>query len=390
MGVRNRLAESTESIVVFSNQNLDIKSDRVVQVIPSGTSRNARIVTIAARETPAAQVMVRIRGGPDFGAAKLRVTSGDQRVDRDVQIPASGERDEFVDLDKLGASIRADLLVDDDQPADNSAWLAREASWPRVESRIPLPAYLQRMIDVYAKQRPPGEASKRVAILGAVTDLPGDGPGIVLPRLSESGGNEPAAQPVIADHPVTKGVAWGEVGRPAIAADTPPADWTPLVTVGGKVWVAAREQPARAIWVGFDTSQWARSPAFVVFWANVFNWAGAGAERFAAYPVGALDDADWTPVELAGSPSETPRPEPKLWPGLYRRTDGTLRAINAPDVVIPRPPAATDWQERLAALAKRAGGQVDLAPALAASALVSLALAAWAWKRRPGPRPDAA
>jgi hypothetical protein len=202
-------------------------------------------------------------------------------------------------------------------------------------------------------------------------------------------GNEPTAQPVIADHPVTKGVTWADVGRPALASETLPAGWTPLVSVSGKAWVAAREQPSRAVWVGFDTSEWAQSPAFVVFWGNVLNWVGAGGERFAAYPVGSLDDADWKPVELAGLLPGTAPPEPKLWPGLYQRSDGTLRAINAPDVPIPPPPAKADWQERLAAVAKQAR-QVDLAAALAAAALICLVLAAWTWKRKDSARPAVA
>jgi hypothetical protein len=381
--VRNARRDAPANVIlVLTDQPSSVQDDRVIRVSPTTVVRNARIVAIAARETPAAQVMVRVRGGPGFGAAKLRVTSGAQRAERDVQLPEIGERDEFIDFEKLGPSVRADLLVDDEQLADNTAWLAREASWPRIESRVPLPAHLQRMVDVYAKQRPAGEASKRIAIVSSVGDLPADAPGVVLPRLSEAAGNDPAAQPVIADHAVTKGVTFADAGRPALASDAPPPGWTPLVSVNGKVWVAAREGPARAVWVGFDTSDWARSPAFVVFWANVLNWVGAAGDRFASYPVGSLDDADWKPVELAALPPGTELPEPKLWPGLYQRSDGTVRALNAPDVPIPPPPPATaDWRQRLAAVDKQAR-QVDLAPTLAAAALVCLALAAWTWKRK--------
>jgi hypothetical protein len=373
-------------ILVLTDQPLSVRDDRVIEVAPTKAVRNARIVTMAARESPAAQVMVRLGGGEGLRAAKLRVTSGGQRVERDVQLPESGERDEFIDVDKLGASVRADLLIDDDQPADNTAWLAREANWPRIESRIPLPAYLQRMVDVYAKQRPPSEGSTPVAIVAAAADLPADGPGVVIPQLSLAAGTEAAAQPVIADHPVTKDVIWADVGRPTLSAEGPPVGWTPLVSVGGKVWVAARQRSARAIWGGLDTSEWSRSPAFVVFWGNVFNWIGAGGERFESYPVGSLDDSDWKRVELAGLPPGSARPEPKLWPGLYQRSDGTFRALNAPDVPFPPPPAKADWQDRLAAVEKQAR-QVDLAPVLAAAALVCLALAASTWKRKESSRP---
>jgi hypothetical protein len=369
-------------VMVLTDHALSLHDDRTIVAPPMTPVRNARIVTIAARETPAAQVMVRIRGGAGFGAAKLRVASGDQLVERDVQIPESGERDEFVGLAKLGASVRADLLVDDDLPADDTAWLAREASWPRIEARQPLPAHLQRMVDVYRKERPPGAASRRVAIVPSAGELPNEGPAVVVPRLTEAVTTGPATQPVIGDHPLTRGVTWTDVGRPAVSTDAPPAGWTPVVSDGGRVWVAAREQPVRAVWVGFDSSEWARSPAFVVFWANVFNWAGAGGDQFSAYPVGSLDDAAWKPVELAGLAAGWARPEPKLWPGLYQRSDGLIRAINAPDLPIPPPPAAGgDWQERLA-VSSRDARQVELTPMLAAAAVACLALAAWTWKRR--------
>jgi hypothetical protein len=146
------------------------------------------------------------------------------------------------------------------------------------------------------------------------------------------------------------------------------------------VWVAVREEPIRAVWVGFDPGgEWARSSDYVVFWADVLSWAGAGGERFAAHPVGSLD-GEWTAVELA--PCVAP-PEPKLWPGLYRRADGTLRALRAPDVT----DAATggdDWRERLARTDDGKGGRVDLSGVIALIALICLLGAAATWKRHSG------
>jgi hypothetical protein len=105
------------------------------------------------------------------------------------------------------------------------------------------------------------------------------------------------------------------------------------------------------------------------------NWAGAGGERFASHPVGSLE-GQWTAVELAKSVAP---PEPMLWPGLYRRADGALRALHAPDVPIPavRP---TDWRERLSRLRETARGQFQLAPVFAAGSLACVALAALLWK----------
>jgi hypothetical protein len=186
----------------------------------------------------------------------------------------------------------------------------------------------------------------------------------------------------VADHPVTRNLTWADVGSPAVATIDPPAGWTQVVTAGGKVWVAVREQPIKAVWVAFETADWARSSEYVVFWANVFNWLGAGGERFAAHPVGTLE-GDWTPVEL--SPSVAP-PEPKLWPGLYRRADGTLRALMPPELSEAAASPQTDWHERLRrALADAPEGGLELAPALALAALVCLGGAALLWKRSNGP-----
>jgi hypothetical protein len=366
-----------------TDQPLALHDDLVIVASPESSVRNARIVTIAARQTPVPQVMVRLRGGSGFGSAKLRVTSGGESTERDVQIPTAGERDEFIDIAKLDATVRADLLNDDDLPADDSAWLVRESSWPRLETRVPPAAHVQRMVDVYAKQRPPTDASKRLVIVSTIAELPGGDPGVVAPRTSGDSTDARLPSPLeVSSHPVTRGVNWADVGTPALATEELPAGWTPIVRGGGKVWVAAREQPIRAVWIGFDTSFWSRSSDFVIFWANVFNWAGSGAERFAAYPVGSLEEGQWTPVELARSVAE---PQAGLWPGLYRRNDGMLRAVNAPDVPIP-PARDTGWRDRLATLAAnhgRAGpAGFELAPGLLLAALAGLGVAAMLWKRR--------
>jgi hypothetical protein len=83
--------------------------------------------------------------------------------------------------------------------------------------------------------------------------------------------------------------------------------------------------------------------------------------------VGTLE-GDWRAVELAGSAAAAGAgpPEPGLWPGLYRLSDGTLRALHAPDVPFPDV-AETGWRERLAALADDAQARVDLAPVLSCS-----------------------
>jgi hypothetical protein len=331
---------------------------------------------LSARETPVPQLMVRVRGSAASTPVKLRAGSGDERVERQLLI-SDREHDEFLDFKQLGQVIRVDLLSnDDDQPADNSAWLVREASWPRVEARMSLPAYLQRMVEVYARQRPAMESSERVVIVSSIADLPPSEPGVVVaPATAPNDSSSPAATE-LADHPIASPMTRPPAAQ-FLAADQPPADWKPVLKVGGKAWVAVREQPMRAVWIGFEMSEWARSTDFVVFWANVLNWAGTGEERFASYPVGSLE-GNWTAVELAGSIAP---PESLFWPGLYRRGDGTLRALHAPDVPFPLP-AQHNWRAQLARLGSDSSGRRSLAPAMSVLALSCLALSAWGWKRQ--------
>jgi hypothetical protein len=388
VATRAALSRGEGPVIVLSDQPTGLRDARVIEVPPDGAVRNARVVSVAARETPGVQVMVRVRGGPGLGPATVRVTSGGASAEREVDLAAGREVDAFLDLPRLGDVVKAELLVGDDQPADDAAWLVRESSWPRLEPRFPLAAHVGRVVDVYARRRPAGESSRRVVLVRDARDLPAGEPGVVLPPADvapPAGDGAGAAGPEVRDHPVTRGVAWADVDPPAVVRGGPPAGWTPVVSAGGKVWVAVREQPIRGVWIGFDTTDWARSAEFVIFWANVFTWAGAGGERFASYPVGSLDGA-WQAVELAGAAAP---PEPGLWPGLYGRADGTLRALHAPDVPFP-PLRETGWRAKLARVARDARGRLALAPVLALLALACLLAAAAAWKPRPraGPMPS--
>jgi hypothetical protein len=235
------------------------------------------------------------------------------------------------------------------------------------------------MVEVYARQRPPGEGSRTLAIVASADELPAEQPGVVIPP--ETADAKSTGNLEIADHPITRGVTWSDVGAPGVARDGPPPGWTPIVSLRGEAWVAVRAEPTRAVWVGFNTSAWAKSSEFVVFWANVFNWAGAGGERFTSYPVGTPLEGEWAAVELAKS--ITP-PEAKIWPGLYRRSDGPLRALHAPDVPIPAP-TPTNWRERLSRLSDDPSGHYDIGPLLACLAILCLLGAALTWKRRPEP-----
>ena len=383
--IRDRLGNTGGRVVVVSDLTADASAvagndaERLVRVSTGKPGPNARIVLLAVRELPKPQAMVRVRATAGLGPTKLRVTTGTVTAERNVALKAGEDVDVFVDLPALDAAVKAELLVGDAQPADNVAWVVREASWPRVEPRMPLPAHLERMLDVYARQRPPGDASRRVILAPSVDEVPAGEPAVVLPRTDDraaGAATRAKSEPEVAEHPVTRNLSWAEVGDPPLAPSGPPVGWTPVVRRGGKVWVAVREKPIRAVWVGFDAGDWARTSDYVVFWANVLNWAGAGGERFSAHPAGSLE-GDWTPVELA--PSVAP-PEAKLWPGLYRRSDGVLRALRAPDLSEVAP-APTDWRERLGREGDGSGARVEMAPWMLLSSLLCLLGAAMLWKR---------
>ncbi len=376
--VRARLLHTAGPVLVFSNQPLEIDDDRIVHVVLPHAKRNAGIALRSARETPFPQIMVRVHAA-GVATARLRVSSGNATAERDVSLVDTTPQDVFVDLQELGQTVKAELVVSDDQPGDNTAWLVREASWPRVEARMPLPAPLQRMLDVYARQRPAGEASRNAVIVNAVDDLAAGEAGVVVETDTPQASGPSPARIEIAEHQVTHGVSWSDVGSPGIATAEPPAGWTRLVSVGGKTWVAVREQPTRAVWVGFDMSGWARSSDFVVFWANVFNWIGSGGEQFASHPVGLLD-GNWTPIELAPSALS---PEAGLWPGLYRRADGILRTLHAPATPQSQVPN-TPWQDRLERWRRETTRRLPLAPIFLIISLICIGITTLLWKKKEG------
>src|SRR5207249_6533909 len=95
-----------------------------------------------------------------------------------------------------------------------------------------------------------------------------------------------------------------------------------------KAAIAVREAPARQIWMGLSTQKLATSPEFVILWTNIFDWVGGGGEEFVAQTTGQLG-SEWSPIE-----SQPPGLKPGWSPGIYRRRDGALLAVNAPDVTI--------------------------------------------------------
>ncbi|HSU66812.1 MAG TPA: hypothetical protein VLJ39_08075, partial [Tepidisphaeraceae bacterium] len=260
------------------------------------------------------------------------------------------------------------LDVSDDLPADDRAWLVREGSSPKVEPHASLSAELARVAEVYQRSRPAGEGSARLMLVRETAQLPARERGVIA-----AAGNETIApKPVrVEPHRVTAHVNWDALPGPLRIAGDPPAGWSPLVSVAGRVLVAARPEEPRQVWVGFDAPEWARTTDFVIFWTNVFDWAGGGGASFVAHPLSEWSP-EWTPVEPIPAPAG-------MWPGLYRRSDGALRAFAAPGVKMSSP-VRTDWASRLSAVPVTVG-RLDLSGVLLALAVGCVALSAGVWRR---------
>lgn len=375
------LSVSSGPVLVLTDQDLAISDERIVRIAPDMPVRNAGIVHIAARARPAPQVMLRLRNcssGPLRGALAVEA---DGRVIRRiaVNLPAEAVKDEFVNLPESARTVTGRLELDDDLPADNEASLVYDRSWPMIEARVPLPPAMQRMVESYRALRRASEGSRRVSVVDDVEAVPLNEAAVVVHRPGAGG---PAtligAEVECADHPVTRGVIrWpGQPGDRRAAL--PAGEWTPVVRRGDSVLVAVRRGPARGVWTCLDAESWATTPDFVVFWTGVFNWVGEGGEEFRGHQAAPLG-SEWTAAE---SPSRPAGVENGLWPGIYRRADGALRAVNAPPARFGAPGGAT-WEAELRRLALRQSGQggaVHLAALMLLMALGCLVAASMLWR----------
>jgi hypothetical protein len=374
--VRDRLATGSGAVMVISDRRLPLDDPRLIQFSPEGAIDNVGISLLAARETPLPQMMVRLRNDSSRKSVGVKITSGSIGVTKTVDLPPAGQEwDYFFDLPKLGDVIDASLDVKDDQPADDRAWLVREGSYPKIETRFPVSAEVRRMIDVYSRSRQATENSPTIAVVGAEADLPADAPAVWIPPATGSTAHGTVSA---AAHPVTANVNWSAFPADVQTAGDPPRGWTPLLTIGDHVIVAARTEPTRKVWVGFSPSNWSATPDFVVFWANVFNWLGQGQEHFAAHPLAKFEPG-WKPVETS-APND---PVPGEWPGLYRADEGGLRAYHL-TAESKGPPAQTtpDWRDKLRLADGMGTAGYDLSPAIVLLGLAILAAAALTWKRR--------
>ena len=374
--VAERLATTSTPIIVVSDAPIPLESERVIQVAPSALVHDTGVEFLAARNHPKPQVMVRVRNESTQKQCAIVVSSASATIERQLDLPEPhDERDYFIDLPRFDAVISAELKLRDDVSADKQAWLVREGSSARLEARVPLPPTLRRMIDIYQRARPPSDGSTRLAIVENVSQLPAAAPAVIVPSLANS--SIPAPDQ-IARHAITDHVRWNELSGAVQMAGDPPPGWTTVVAAGGKVLVAVSPHLPNQVWAGFDSPQWAATADYVIFWTNIFDWAGGGDTSFAAHGL-----EQWTPEWKPTVPADAP---PGFWPGLYRRSDGGIRAFNAP-AMPPATPVHSNWRAKLAKLSQVPAGMELSAPLLIA-AIACLVLSAAAWQARmPAPQP---
>ena len=362
---RRLLASSEGAVVVFTDHPIEFVDPRLIVVPPPAAKSNMGITLLAAREKPAAQVMVRIdaEGPTKVGVV---INSDGARVERSVDAPGPL----FIDMPRLGKTIDVTLSPGDALEADNEAWLVREAGWPRIEPIATLSAEFSRMVQTYGKLRPPRADARVVSVVDAAGASAAEA--VVL---------APASNPVsgavdVVDHLVAAGVAWRDVLADARIGGAVPEGFAPVIYVGANVAVAVRESP-RQVLVAIDSESLPRRADYVVFWTNVFDWLGQGGDAFVAHPIGLLGD-EWRRVT-----DGPPQTEPGLWPGIYERTDGTLRAVSAgPHAKPTTAPTTNDWQQRLARLPATSAGGHALSPYLLLAALACAFAAAALWPAR--------
>lgn len=341
-------------------------SDSVIAVAPDEAIEDIAITAIAAREGPHPQLMIRLRNQSKRSSVTLRTSFDNQNIEQRLDLPpAPGEKNYFINFSGTGSELQAELLPHDDLPTNDFAWLAREQISLRVQPRFAIPAELRRLIDAYDRSRAVKPISEPLAMVQDVADLPKDSPGVVL---AGGQGELKHVDVEAADHPVTHHVNWQKLPFPLHLAPQPPRDWNVIVHAGLDALVAVSPSAPNRVWIGFDSPRWSTTTDYVIFWTNVFDWAGGGGADLSYHRTDEWT-SQWKP---------TSRANVEFAPGLYRRDDGAMRAFNAPDVPIPTL-HKTDWREKIAALVSESA-RFDAAPWLLILAILFLVASALFWR----------
>jgi hypothetical protein len=344
---------------------------------PSRPVKNISITRFSAVESPKPQVMLTVQNDSDISRTTLSVQSGAANLKQEIDLPPAGQqKNYFVDLPSLAQFAIAAIDVNDDLPADNTAFIARQRSWPKVEIRSAVSPQVQRVVAAYERSRPPQPQSPRIAVTSSGDVALADAPAAIVaigPAENVRGTLN------VSPHPIIAGVNWQSL-KLQITGAPPGGGWTPVLSAGAKPLIATRTSPQKQVWVGIDAPEFARTPEYVVLWTNIFDWLGSGAAAFDSSPPVVLGD-EWQLLDAHGDPVSRASSTQTAAPGVYRRSDGALRAIAlAPQVRDDSP--TQDWPAKLAALQPRQGGGYELSRGLLFAAIACLLLVALAWPGR--------
>ncbi len=362
--VHQKLKESIGMVIAISDQPIDISDPRLIQC-PSSTPVDAILITrLAARDKPAAQIMVELLNESARSKATVQITTDDQSSSRAVDLPPRGQRaNYFFDPKSLADRLEASI-IDGGAPANNHAWLVREGSYPKIQIETTLDPAIQRMIDVYSRNRPPTNGAETVRVCGSLQDLPDDGTGIIVYPSRETVRFQSLS---FASHPILEHVDLKSISADGLTISlAAPQGWTPLISMGDRILAAYRTVPHRAVWIGFDSPAWERTPDFVIFWANLLDWVGSGGQGYVSHPLTEVNPA-W---QMITAPGLSPSPPSGEWPGLYKNPiDGQTMAVNAP-VIETKPFIDNTWPNRLSAALEDGSHGFDLTRVLLAIALL--------------------
>jgi len=376
IAVRQTLVLSPDLVLVLTDQSLGIADSRLTQILPDDPLLNVGIDGLSVRQDPHPQAMVRLMNHSPLNRATLLVRTGDKELSDDIGLPPDGQaRNYFVDLPAAGDVVEVQVRAQDCGALNHQAWAVHRAAWPRLEARGALPPQLARIIEVYRRRRPPQAGSNRVSVTASMQAVaPGD---LAVIVADDSAHGQPLSlQPlVVAKGPLsTADVDWPQVLGGARAHPPPVGDWLPIVSAGGATVLAVRTQPARQVWVGFESADFGQSVDFVLFWSRVFDWLGQAGPDYESGTVGALGGG-WELSRPAGVAA--PAGEAGLIPGLYRRGDGAMQALNA--APMPATLAAPGaWRQKMKSESVvQARRSLSAALLLAALALACVAAATW-------------
>jgi hypothetical protein len=326
--ISKQLSQSTGPIVVLSNQAIHSVNPRVMQVLPEPPIDAVAITAIAARASPHPQAMVRLENHSDWKSIHLSINSGANSVERDVALPSRGQSvDGFVDLTAAGSSLIASLTPHSKLDPWATAYLVRNPSGVQLAVDPALDDAVKRMAAVYTKDRSTGPQPLRAIVTNH--ELPADQPGVWINSITLSGAA--SATPVAIPHSVTRNVInWPEAG----GAVTPPDGFEPVVSRQNRIIVAVRVSPRRQVWLNASLSDWEKTPDFVIFFGNVFDWISSSDQDYRSTAPTELGDR-WTTTDGG---SILPGSNPGEWPGIYRSTTGETAAVNPgeyPMIAVP-------------------------------------------------------